>query len=47
MKVIRPLGKGKTKVFQVNMRRIGTGRDSSDDIVVKSGDVIHVPESMF
>ena len=47
VKVIRPLGKGKTKVFQVNMRRIGTGRDSSDDIVVKSGDVIHVPESIF
>jgi polysaccharide export outer membrane protein len=47
VKVIRPLGEGKTTVFQVNMRRIGTSRNFSDDIILKPGDVIHVPESIF
>lgn len=47
IRVTRQLPNGKTKKFDVNLRRVGSAGTVKDDLTLRPGDVVFVPEMMF
>lgn len=47
IRVTRQLPNGQTARFEMNLRRVGAAGRVKDDIVLKPGDVVFVPEMLF
>jgi protein involved in polysaccharide export with SLBB domain len=47
IRVTRQLPSGKARKYDVNLRRVGSAGTVKDDLILKPGDVVFVPEMMF
>jgi protein involved in polysaccharide export with SLBB domain len=47
IRVTRHLGPGKNEAVEVNLHAVGAGGRTEDDTVIRSGDVVFVPELRF